>query len=96
VSESPVFLDDGHVLIRVWAVAGASRTEVVGIHGDRLKVRIAAPAEDDKANQALAEHLSRELDASTSIIGGRSSRAKLFQVSGVRVEDVARKLGLRP
>jgi uncharacterized protein (TIGR00251 family) len=37
---------------------GASRTQFAGKHGDRVKVRLAAPAHDGKANQALIEFLA--------------------------------------
>ena len=38
---------------------GASRTEFAGKHGDRLKVRLAAPPQDGKANAALIEFLAQ-------------------------------------
>ena len=37
---------------------GASRTQFAGKHGDRVKVRLAAPAHDGKANRALIEFLA--------------------------------------
>ena len=38
---------------------GASRSEFAGKHGDRLKVRLAAPPQDGKANAALIEFLAQ-------------------------------------
>jgi len=64
---------------------GASRTEVAGLHGDRLKVRLAAPASDGRANAALIEFLSRELGVakrSVSIASGAASRRKRVVVEG--------------
>jgi len=37
---------------------GASRTEFAGTHGERIKLRLAAPAHDGKANAALIEFLA--------------------------------------
>lgn len=37
---------------------GASRTEFAGMHGERVKLRLAARAVDGKANEALVEFLA--------------------------------------
>lgn len=58
---------------------GASRTEVAGLHGERLKIRLAAPASDGRANQALIEFLARELGVAkrdVRIASGAASRRK--------------------
>lgn len=61
----------------------ASRSELAGLHGDSLKVRIAAPAVDDKANRLLVDFLGKSFDlpAGRVIIsrGGRS-RAKIVEI----------------
>jgi hypothetical protein len=62
---------------------GARRTEVVGPHGEMLKIRIAAPAVDDKANAALIEFLSRTFELPPGRIrirSGRQSRRKLVEL----------------
>jgi hypothetical protein len=64
---------------------GARRSEVAGRHGDRLKIRIAAPALDGRANDALvafvADHL-RVPKARITLVKGERSREKLLAVSG--------------
>ena len=45
--------DGGDVLIRVKVVPGASRAGIAGVLGDRLKVRVSAPAEGGRANKAV-------------------------------------------
>jgi uncharacterized protein len=61
----------------------ARRTGFAGLHGDALKVRIGAPAVDDKANAALVALLSVALDVSPSTIAvmhGRHSRRKVVAI----------------
>jgi uncharacterized protein (TIGR00251 family) len=62
----------------VWVVPGASRTEIVGIYGNALRVRVAAPAERGRANRAVTDHLQAELGVRVRLIGGASSRRKRF------------------
>jgi len=64
---------------------GARRSEVVGPHGDRLKVRIAAPALDGRANDALIAFVAGALGmpkALVAVVRGERSRDKLVAVRG--------------
>jgi len=64
---------------------GARRSEVAGLHGDRLKVRIGAPALDGRANAALVAFVADELGiprARVAVVRGERSREKLLAVSG--------------
>lgn len=70
----------------VRVVPSASRTAFQGLYGDRLKVSVCAPPENNKANEALLEALSRWLDlpkAVFSVIAGHASRDKIILVCGV-------------
>lgn len=58
---------------------GASRTEFAGKHGDRIKVRLAAPPQDGKANTALIEFLAQYYGVprrNVRITSGLKSRQK--------------------
>ena len=58
---------------------GAKRTEFAGMHGDRMKIRLAAPPVDGKANAALIEFLAQHYGvprASVAIQAGFNSRMK--------------------
>ena len=58
---------------------GASRTEIAGLHGERLKIRLAARAVDGRANAALIDFLAAQYGvprSSVSIEAGLKSRQK--------------------
>ena len=75
---------EGGLELAVKVVPGASRTEVIGPLGNRLKVRVAAPPEGGRANRALVEVLARWLGVrDVEIIAGHSSAEKIVRVSGV-------------
>ena len=75
---------EGGLELAIKVVPGASRTEVAGPLGDRLKVRIAAPAEGGKANRALVSALSEWLGVrDVEIVAGHSSAEKTVRVSGL-------------
>ena len=66
----------------------ASRDEVSGIHGDRLKVRICAPPVDGAANRHLCRYLADLFGvpaASVRLVRGESGRDKTVEVTGTRV-----------
>ncbi|HEY2645891.1 MAG TPA: DUF167 domain-containing protein [Candidatus Acidoferrales bacterium] len=64
----------------------ASRDEIVGEYQDGLKIRLIAPPEDNRANEALCKLLAARLKVPLSAVriasGGRS-RGKRVQVRGV-------------
>ena len=73
-----------------WALAlhvqpGAKRSAAAGLHGERLKLRIAAPAVDGRANDALIAFVAERLGvpkARIAVARGERSRDKLVVVSG--------------
>ena len=75
---------------------GAARTQVVGLHDGRLKVRVAARAMDGRANAALVEFVAAKLGAAkrgVHIDAGATSRRKRVQVVGAsRAPDVLFRL----
>lgn len=64
---------------------GAKRSEVVGVHGEALKIRLAAPPVEGKANAALLAFLATLLavpQRQVQLLSGDTSRSKRVQVSG--------------
>jgi uncharacterized protein (TIGR00251 family) len=86
---------------RVHVQPRASKNEIVGMHGDALKVRLTAPPVDSAANEALVTLLANALGVSrhdVQIVGGATSRAKVVEVFGVsqqQIEQLVRGLGPR-
>jgi uncharacterized protein (TIGR00251 family) len=70
-------------VLQVHVQPGASRTEVAGLHGDCLKIRLAARAVDGEANACLVEFLAGALGVAkraVSIDSGAASRRKRVAV----------------
>ncbi len=83
--------------IVIHAQPRASRSEVVGLHGDALKVRLAAPPVDGAANLELIRVMAKVLGvpkSSVEVTRGHSSKSKVVRVSGLAVEDARARLGL--
>jgi uncharacterized protein len=81
------------VLLKVRAAPGASRDRVVGLHGDALKVAVAAPPEKGKANLAIARLLASALGLSPAHVrldSGAASRDKWFRIEGAPLEAARR------
>jgi uncharacterized protein (TIGR00251 family) len=86
----------GGIEIDVKVVPGASRSEVAGLLGFRLKVRVAAPPEDGRANARLLELLGREFGvAGGEIIRGQTNREKTIRFEGLSAEAVRQWLERR-
>ncbi len=69
--------------VHVKVVPGAKRSRVVGLLGDRLKIQVAAPPEDGKANAAVAQVLAEALRLDSSrvqLISGATNPRKTFRV----------------
>lgn len=80
--------------LSVWVVPGANRSEVVGMHGDAVKVRVSAPAEGGRANRAMLSVLSEHLGQECRLESGETSRRKTVVVVGRGPEAVAAALGI--
>ncbi len=69
----------------------ASKTEIAGVLGGALKVRLQAPALEDRANEALCEflaHLLKTPKSAVRIVSGHRSRSKRLEIRGVTQQQV--------
>ena len=63
---------------------GAKKSEVVGLHGEALKLRIASPPVDGRANAALIAFLADALEVpkqSLAVVRGETSRRKTVRIA---------------
>ncbi len=84
---------DGRVTLTLHIQPGAKRTEFAGRHGDALKIRLAAPPVDGKANEALLRFVAETLHlpkSSVALKSGQTSRRKVVEVIGATAEEIAR------
>jgi uncharacterized protein (TIGR00251 family) len=87
--------DEGGVVLRLHVQPGAGRTAVMGRHGDALKVKVGAPPEGGRANQAVLDLIASMLGVKAGdveLTSGASSRTKRVKVRGVEADDVRRVL----
>ncbi|HEX8961721.1 MAG TPA: DUF167 domain-containing protein [Rhodocyclaceae bacterium] len=88
--------DGGGVILTLHIQPGAKRTESAGLHGEALKIRLAAPPVDGKANDALIAFLAKTLGVPKSnveLVSGQTSRAKRVRIAGIEPGAAAAKLG---
>ena len=74
------------MILEVHVQPGAKRSEFAGQHGERIKIRLAARALDNRANEALVEFLAEHYRVPKSrvrIAAGLKSRQKRVVIEGV-------------
>ena len=88
---------DGEVRITCRVQPRAGRSAVKGIQGGSLRIALAAPPVDGRANEELREFLSDTLDvpkSSITIVHGEKGRDKIVACRGVDKASVTAKLGI--
>ena len=82
-------------ILPVRAQPGARRNEIRGEQAGMLKVRVTQIAEKGKANKAILELLSKQLDLRKSqlaLLTGETAPQKRFLVRGITPEELARRI----
>ena len=86
--------DEGCVLV-VWAQPGARRNALQGEYRGALKVTVAAPPEDGRANAAICEVLQQTLQLKKSqitLLNGQTSREKKFLIIGISMQELQQRI----
>ncbi|MCC7325581.1 MAG: YggU family protein [Burkholderiales bacterium] len=79
--------DAGTLILTLHVQPGAARTEVAGMHGDALKIRLAAPPVEGRANDALRRYLADAFGVAwrdVIIERGETSRRKIVRIVSPR------------
>ena len=84
---------NGRITLTLHIQPGAKKTEFAGLHGDALKIRLAAPPVDGKANEALIRFMVESLQlpkAAITLKSGQTSRRKVLELTGTSGEAIKR------
>jgi len=84
-------MTSGTISLRVRVQPRASKDEIAGEMGGALRVRLQAPAVEDRANEALVEFLAQLLKrpkAAVRILSGERSRTKRIEISGATRQQI--------
>lgn len=76
----------------------SSRTEIAGLLGKELKIKVSAPPVDGAANEALTEFLAKKLGVArraVQLIRGASAAHKVFCITGLGIGDVVARLEIQ-
>ena len=87
---------NGGITLTLHIQPGAKKTEFAGQHGDALKIRLAAPPVDGKANEALIKFIADTLGLAKSAVhlkSGQTSRRKVLEVLGASATTIAKLAG---
>ena len=79
----------GVIVLRVHVQPQARRTEVAGRHGESVKIRLAAPPLDNRANEELVAFVAARFGVArrdVTLLSGEKSREKRLEVRGSAVE----------
>lgn len=83
------------VTLAVHVVPRSARNEIVGLHGQALRIRVNAPPVGGAANAALLATVAEALGVSkrqVEIVSGHASRRKVLRVVGLSAAEVQRWL----
>jgi len=81
--------------LAVKVVPRASRDEIVGWLGDRLKIKVAAPPQDGRANDALEAYLAERLGVprrKVRVAAGHGSTSKIVEIEGLLQTELVSRL----
>ena len=97
MTDLPVKNVAGGVTFAVHVTPRARKNEIVGVQGDALKIKLAAPPVEGAANAALCAFLAERLGVRASavaLVAGQTSRHKVMRVQGLTAVETRARLGV--
>lgn len=91
----PIDGNSGGVRLWIKAVPGASREDIAGTIGERLKIRVRAPAEDGRANEAICAVIAKALNVKprdVTIEAGTKNPEKTLLIRSIDINTAQNKL----
>ena len=85
----------GGTAVALRVIPRAGRTGITGLHAGAVRLRVAAPPVDGRANAAVEEAIAEVLGvrgSAVSVVRGERSRSKVVRIDGVSADDVAARL----
>lgn len=86
-------LGDGRCALTLQIIPGARKDEIVGVHGDALKLKIAAPPVEGAANDQIVRYLSRQVlslsRGAVRIVSGEHARRKRVEIQAPAAQVLA-------
>ena len=83
------------VSVKIKVEPRSSKSGIIGLYGDALKVKLTSPPVDGKANKELVELLAKECGipkSAVEIVSGQSSKNKLVRITGIKsITDIIGK-----
>ena len=83
------------VFLRLYVQPRSSRNQVVGLHDNALKIKLAAPPVDGAANKNCCEYLAKLFGVAKSavtIVSGDTSRKKRVLIKDACLRDICETL----
>jgi uncharacterized protein (TIGR00251 family) len=81
------------VLLKLKVLPRSSRCEIMGAHGDALKIRVTSPPVEGRANDEIIDFLAETLGIKKgrlAIVAGHTSRHKTVAITGCNRQDLER------
>lgn len=83
------------IIIKIKIIPGSSKDKIIGIYNDVLKIIIAAPPVEGKANKKCIAYLAKYFNVAKSkieIISGQTSKNKLIKIYDISQKDFLDKI----
>ena len=87
------YLKENKIFLTVSIVPNSSKTQIVGLYNDMLKVKLKSPPADNAANEELVRFLADQLNVlhkNVEIIRGHTKKRKILSISNCKCDNITR------